>query len=163
MKEYAMLLDDDPSYESDAAWLAGHTRDLSELLASVGPRAIRRPVNMKVAYHDACHLAHAQGIRAQPRSLLRAIPGLQVSEIADEFCCGSAGIYNLVQPDAARELGDRKAAAILATDADVVVSTNPGCLMQVQSAVRRAGSNIRTAHLAEILDLALGSGGPQGP
>ncbi|HTT88488.1 MAG TPA: heterodisulfide reductase-related iron-sulfur binding cluster [Acidimicrobiales bacterium] len=155
MKEYTMLLSGQPGYADDAAWLAAQTRDLSELLVSVGAKARRHPVNMKVAYHDACHLAHAQGIRAQPRALLQEIPGLQVSEIQDEFCCGSAGIYNLVEPDAARQLGDRKAAAIVATGAEVVVSTNPGCLMQVQSAMRRSGAVIRTAHLAEILDISL--------
>jgi glycolate oxidase iron-sulfur subunit len=160
MKEYETLLSDDPGYGADAAWLAGHTRDLSELLAAVGPRAERHPVNMKVAYHDACHLAHAQDIRAQPRALLQGVPGLQLSEIRDDFCCGSAGIYNLVQPDAARELGDRKAAAVVATGAEVVVSTNPGCLMQLQSALRRSGSAIGTAHLAEILDLSVRGAGP---
>lgn len=156
MKEYEMLLSDEPRYKADAAWLAGHTVDLSELLVSAGARAERHPLDMKVAYHDACHLAHAQGIRAQPRALLRGIPGLELREIADEFCCGSAGIYNLVQPDAARDLGDRKAAAVVATGADVVVSTNPGCLMQVRSALARSGSAIGTAHLAEILDMSLG-------
>jgi glycolate oxidase iron-sulfur subunit len=163
VKEYAMLLAGDPGYEDDAAWLAGHTRDLSELLASVAPQAKRHAVSMKVAYHDACHLAHAQGIRAQPRALLQQIPGLQLCEIGDEFCCGSAGIYNLVQPEAASELGDRKAAAIAATGAELVVSTNPGCLMQVQSALRRAGSVVRTAHLAEILDMSVRGTGPARP
>ena len=80
---------------------------------------------------------------------------MQLCEIKDEFCCGSAGIYNLVQPDAARELGDRKASAILATNAELVVSTNPGCLMQVKSALRRSGAAIQTAHLAEVLDASI--------
>jgi glycolate oxidase iron-sulfur subunit len=163
MKEYALLLADQAGYEGDADWFASHTRDLSELLVSVGSRAPRHPVNMRVAYHDACHLAHAQGIRAQPRALLQEIPGLQLSEIQDEFCCGSAGIYNLVQPDAATELGDRKAAAVVATGAEIMVSTNPGCLMQVKSALRRSGSSIRTAHLAEILDLSVSGDGPALP
>jgi glycolate oxidase iron-sulfur subunit len=163
MKEYAALLAGQPGYEDDGAWLASHTRDLSELLAEAGPRAERHPLNMKVAYHDACHLAHAQGIRAQPRALLQEIPGLQLCEIGDEFCCGSAGIYNLVELDAARELGDRKAAAIVATGAEMVVSTNPGCLMQVQSALRRSGSAARTAHLAEILDMSISGAGPAHP
>ena len=126
MKEYSRLLSDDPRCSGDAAWLSAQTRDLSELLASVEPRAERHPVPMKVAYHDACHLAHAQGITAQPRALLQAVPGLQLCEIRDEFCCGSAGIYNLVQPGAAKELGDRKAAAVIASGAEVVVTTNPG-------------------------------------
>ncbi len=161
MKEYALLLAGQAGYEGDADWFASHTRDLSELLLSVGPRAPRHPVKMRVAYHDACHLAHAQGIRAQPRALLQEIPGLQLCEIQDEFCCGSAGIYNLVQPDAAGELGDRKAAAVVATGAEIMVSTNPGCLMQVKSALRRSGSSIKTAHLAELLDLSVSGDGPQ--
>jgi glycolate oxidase iron-sulfur subunit len=135
--------------------MSAHTLDFSELLASVEPRAKRQPVEKRVAYHDACHLAHGQGIRAQPRALLQGIPGLQLLEIRDEFCCGSAGIYNLVQPEPARELGERKAAAIVATNADILVSTNPGCLMQVKSALRRSGSTIETAHLAEILDISI--------
>ncbi len=161
MKEYSRLLSDDPRCSGDAAWLSAQTRDLSELLASVEPRAERHPVPMKVAYHDACHLAHAQGITAPPRALLQAVPGLQLCEIRDEFCCGSAGIYNLVQPAAAQELGDRKAAAVIASGAEVVVTTNPGCLMQMRSALQRAGSKIGTAHLAEILDRSI-TGGPVG-
>jgi glycolate oxidase iron-sulfur subunit len=163
MKEYAALLAGNPGYEDGAAWLAARTLDFSELLASVEPRAKRQTVDRKVAYHDACHLAHGQGIRAQPRALLQGIPGLQLLEIGDEFCCGSAGIYNLVQPDAARELGTRKAAAIAATKADILVSTNPGCLMQVRSALRRAGSGIETAHLAEILDISITGRGAANP
>jgi glycolate oxidase iron-sulfur subunit len=155
MKEYALLLGGEAGYEDGAAWMAAHTLDFSELLASVEPRAKRQPVQKRVAYHDACHLAHGQGIRAQPRALLTGIPGLQLLEIPDEFCCGSAGIYNLVQPEPARELGERKAAAIVGTRADILVSTNPGCLMQVKSALRRSGSAIETAHLAEILDISI--------
>jgi glycolate oxidase iron-sulfur subunit len=166
MKEYSRLLSGDPRSAGDAAWLSARTRDLSELLASVGPRAERHPLPIKVAYHDACHLAHAQGIKVQPRALLQAVPGLQLFEIPDDFCCGSAGIYNLVQPDAARELGDRKAAAVIASGAELVVTTNPGCLMQLRSALGRAGSRIATAHLAEILDVsitgrAMGGGSPR--
>ena len=90
---------------------------------------------MTVAYHDACHLAHAQGIRAQPRSLLRGIPGLELREIADpEICCGSAGIWNVLNPEPAAALGDRKAANVLATGAQLLVTANPGCLMQVAAA-----------------------------
>jgi glycolate oxidase iron-sulfur subunit len=155
MKEYGTLLAGDPQLKDAGDWLASRTLDFSELLASVEPRAERHPVNMKVAYHDACHLAHAQGVRAQPRALLTGIPGLQLCEIQDEFCCGSAGIYNLVQPEAARELGDRKASAVLATNAELVVSTNPGCLMQVKSALHRSGVAIETAHLAEVLDASI--------
>jgi glycolate oxidase iron-sulfur subunit len=111
------------------------------------------------AYHDACHLANAQGIRAQPRELLRAIPGLQLAEIAEpEICCGSAGIYNVLNPGPAAELGDRKAGNVLATGAELLVTANPGCLMQVAASLRRQGGQrhpIGLAHTVEVLDASL--------
>jgi glycolate oxidase iron-sulfur subunit len=109
-----------------------------------------------VAFQDSCHLAHAQRIRSEPRELLRSIPGLELIEPAEqEICCGSAGIYNLVQPEAARELGERKAAHVLATGADVYATANPGCLLQVSAALRRAGRPISAAHPVELLDASL--------
>src|SRR6185436_1053944 len=106
--------------------------------------------------HDACHLGHAQGIRAQPRALLRGIPGLTVKEIADpEICCGSAGIWNVLNPEPAGALGDRKAASVLATGADVLVTANPGCLMQIAAAVRRSGGTLGLAHTAQVLDASI--------
>ncbi len=138
MKEYAELLADDPAYADRAAAFAAKVRDVTELLAELGPVAPRHPLPVTVAYHDACHLAHAQGIRAQPRALLTGIPGLDAREIAEaEICCGSAGIYNLLNPEPAAELGDRKAANVLATGAELLVTANPGCLMQVAAALRR--------------------------
>ena len=111
---------------------------------------------MTIAYHDACHLAHAQGVRAEPRRLLEAIPGLSLKEIAEpELCCGSAGIYNIVNPVPARELGDRKAANIVATGARVLVTANPGCLMQVTSAIQRSGHPMGMAHTIEVLDASI--------
>jgi glycolate oxidase iron-sulfur subunit len=162
MKEYSRLLSDEAKGAGEAAWLTDHTRDLSELLASVGPRAKRHPVPMKVAYHDACHLAHAQGIRAQPRALLQEIPELELCEIGDDLCCGSAGIYNLVQPGAAQQLADRKAAALIATGAEIMVTTNPGCIMQIRGALERSGSKIATAHLAELIERSITGGRPAG-
>ncbi len=107
---------------------------------------------MRVAYHDACHLAHAQGVREQPRELLRAVPGLELVEPADwEICCGSAGIYNLVKPDAAAELGRRKAEDLLATGADAVVAANPGCALQIAAHARELGHEIEVLHPAEVL------------
>ena len=139
MKEYADLLADDPRYAERAKAFAEKVRDVSEILAELGPVAPRHPLPMSVAYHDACHLAHAQGVRSQPRQLLTGIPGLELREIAEgELCCGSAGIYNILNPEPARELGDRKAANIVATGADVLVTANPGCLMQVTSAIERS-------------------------
>jgi glycolate oxidase iron-sulfur subunit len=129
--------------------------DVSELLASAGGPE-RKPVELRVAFQDSCHLKHAQRITAEPRAVLRSIPGIDLVEPAEqELCCGSAGIYNLVQPKAARELGDRKAANILATGADVYVSANPGCLLQVSAALRRAGKPLPALHPVELLDASL--------
>jgi len=131
-------------------------RDLSEFLVGLGPRATRHPVPVTVAYQDACHLAHAQGIRAEPRKLLAGIPDLVLREIADpEICCGSAGVYNLLQPEPARELGDRKAAQVAATGADLLVTANPGCAMQIAAGMRRQGRDLPVAHLAQVLDTAI--------
>jgi glycolate oxidase iron-sulfur subunit len=156
LKDYAALLADDPRYADRAAALAGIVRDLSEVLVELGPVAPRHPLPVPVAYHDACHLANAQGIRTQPRQLLAGIPGLELREIADpEICCGSAGVWNLLHPQPARQLGDRKAADVLATGAPLLVTANPGCLMQVAAAVRRAGGTIGLAHTAQVLDASI--------
>jgi glycolate oxidase iron-sulfur subunit len=129
--------------------------DVSELLAQAqGPE--RAPLPLRVAFQDSCHLKHAQKITAQPRDVLGSIPGIELVEPAEqEICCGSAGIYNLVQPKAARELGDRKAKNVLATDPDVYVSANPGCLLQVSAALRRAGRPLPALHPVELLDASL--------
>ncbi|MDF1606066.1 heterodisulfide reductase-related iron-sulfur binding cluster [Nocardioides sp. YIM 152315] len=161
MKEYADLLADDPAYAQRAQIFAGRVRDVAELLDELGPVAPRHPVEAVVAYHDACHLAHAQGVRMQPRRLLEAIPGVELREIPEpELCCGSAGVYNLLNPEPARELGKRKAANIVATGADVLVTANPGCLMQVaaslEAAARRQGGRpMRLAHTVEVIDAAI--------
>ncbi len=156
MKDYADVLADEPEWAERAAALSAKTRDLAEYLAELGPRATRHPLELTVAYHDACHLAHAQGIRAQPRALLNAIPGLEVREIADpEICCGSAGVYNLLQPEAAGELGDRKARNVSAVGADLLVAANPGCSLQIATALRRRGEEIAVAHTAEVLDASI--------
>jgi glycolate oxidase iron-sulfur subunit len=147
MKEYADLLRDDPRYAGRAAAFAAKVRDLSEVLVELGPVAPRHPLPVTVAYHDACHLAHAQGIRAQPRALLDGIPGLEVREIADpEICCGSAGIWNVL---------NRKAEDVLATGAQLLVTANPGCLMQVAASVQRLGGEIALAHTARVLDASI--------
>jgi glycolate oxidase iron-sulfur subunit len=162
MKEYGHLLRDDAAYAERAKAFSARVRDLSELLVELGPVAPRHPLPMRVAWHDACHLGHAQGIRAQPRKALRAIPGLEVREIAEgEICCGSAGIYNLVEPEPAAELGDRKAANVLATGADLLVTSNPGCLMQLRNALERRGQRLPMAHVAEVLDAAVRGAQPR--
>ncbi|WP_248960288.1 (Fe-S)-binding protein [Sphaerisporangium perillae] len=153
-KEYAELLAADPAWAARARAL--RFADLAEFLAELGPVAERHPLPVTVAYHDACHLAHAQGIRAQPRALLATIPGLRLREVPDAaMCCGSAGTYNLFQPLAARDLGDRKAEQVLSVGADLLVSANPGCTMQIAAAARRRGERIRVAHTAEVLDASL--------
>jgi glycolate oxidase iron-sulfur subunit len=156
MKDYKDLLADDPAWARRAAALSAKTRDLTEFLAELGPRAVRHPLPITVAYHDACHLSHAQGIRNQPRDLLRGIPGLELREITEgEICCGSAGTYNLLQPVAASELGDRKAGHVHETGAELLVAANPGCSMQIATALRRQGQDIAVAHPAEVLDASL--------
>ena len=132
-------------------------RDVSEVLDELGPpRAARHPIDARVAYHDACHLAHAQGVRAQPRALLAAIPGVTVVPVADaDVCCGSAGIFNLTQPEMAQQLGDRKVGHLAASTPTHVVTSNPGCLLQIQSTARRQGHTFKVLHLVELLDASI--------
>ena len=114
------------------------------------------PLPRIVAYDDPCHLLHGQGISSQPRSLLGQVPGLRLIPLPEsDWCCGSAGIYNIVNPEPARELGDRKAANIVATGAQVLVTANPGCLMQVTSAIERSGHPMGMAHTIEVLDASI--------
>ena len=111
---------------------------------------------MRIAYHDACHLAHAQGVRSQPRNLLRAVPDLELVEPAEwELCCGSAGIYNLVKPEPAAELGERKARNLLDTGAEAVVAANPGCALQITSHTARLGRALPVLHPMELLARSL--------
>jgi len=156
LKEYGHLLRDDPAYAAKAATLAAKCQDISEVLAELKPRALRHPIALTVAYHDACHLQHAQGVTAEPRRVLATIPGLKVRDIPESgLCCGSAGIYNLVEPATAQELGERKVGHLLTTGADAVVSSNPGCLLQLESGLRTAGSKMRTMHFVELLDASI--------
>jgi len=159
MKDYGRVLADDPAWASRAAAFSAKCRDVSEVICELGPIAKRNPLPGVAAYHDACHLSHAQGVRQQPRSLLAGIPQLQIREIAEaDICCGSAGVYNLLQSDTARELGDRKAANIAATGATVLITANPGCLMQVRSAMARRGTAITLRHTVEVLDASIRGG-----
>jgi glycolate oxidase iron-sulfur subunit len=156
MKDYGRLLADDPAWATRAVAFSAKCRDVSEILIELGPVATRHPLPVLAAYHDACHLGHAQGVRSQPRELLAGVPELVVKEIADaDICCGSAGVYNLIKPEPARELGDRKAANVLATGATLLITANPGCLMQVDSALRRQGQSIKLAHTIEVLDASI--------
>jgi glycolate oxidase iron-sulfur subunit len=156
VKEYGYLLRDDPEYAERAKAFAAKCRDISEFLADLDSRASFHPLRLRVAYHDACHLQHAQRIRVQPRTLLGRIPQLELQEIPESaVCCGSAGIYNLMQPEAASELGDRKAAYLAEMDVDLVVSANPGCLLQLQSALKRAQRSLAVRHIVEVLDASM--------
>jgi glycolate oxidase iron-sulfur subunit len=111
---------------------------------------------MRVVYHDACHLAHAQRIRRQPRAALAMIPGLEVLEPAEaDVCCGSAGLYNVLQPEAAAELGRRKAEHLLATGAEAVAAGNPGCALQIAAMLREAGRPLPVYHPMELLEVSI--------
>jgi glycolate oxidase iron-sulfur subunit len=161
MKEYVHLLADDPDYADRARAFSERVSDLSEILVELGSVAPRHPVaadgrEVVVAYHDACHLRHAQKVVSQPRRLLGEIPGLTLREIPDaEICCGSAGVYNILNPEPAGELGDRKADNILKTGAELLVTANPGCLMQISQALERAGRPIPFVHTATLLDASI--------
>lgn len=157
MKEYGHLLRDDPTWAARAQAFSAKVRDVTEILAGLdGQRAPRRTMPLKVAYHDACHLAHAQGVRRQPRELLASIPGVTVVPFAEsEVCCGSAGIFNLVQPEMAATLGQRKTAHIADTQPDMVVTSNPGCILQIRAAAERAGHTFPIRHIVELLDEAI--------
>ena len=156
VKEYGYLLRDDPAYAERAAVFSALCRDVTEFLDELGSRAERHPLKLRVAYHDSCHLQHAQRISRQPRTLLAAIPGLDVVEIAESaICCGSAGIYNLVQPGTAEELGDRKAALIRPLGADVVATGNPGCIFQLRAALHRSGQRASVLHTIQLVDASI--------
>jgi glycolate dehydrogenase iron-sulfur subunit len=156
MKDYGSLLSDDPHWADRAGLLSARVRDVMELLAEAGPVAERHPVPLRVAYHDACHLAHAQGIRTQPRELLQSVPGIELLEPPEwEVCCGSAGVYNILQPDAAHHLGRRKSENLLSTGAEAIVSANPGCTLQIAAHLEEMGRPIPVYHPIQILDASI--------
>jgi glycolate oxidase iron-sulfur subunit len=165
VKDYGHLLRDDPEYAERAKVFSAKCRDILEFLAELEPRAPLNPLSaagspgdrpIRVAYHDACHLQHAQRVRSQPRVVLSRIPNLEIVEIPEAaVCCGSAGIYNLVQPETAAELGDRKAGNVTSVNPDMVVSGNPGCLLQLQSSLARAGRNLAVHHGIELVDASI--------
>ncbi len=156
VKEYGYLLRDDPKYAERAKAFAAKCKDITEFLVELKPQAKRNPVNLKIAYQDACHLQHAQGVRLQPRKLLSEIPGLELREIPEAaICCGSAGIYNLIQPEPAAELGERKARNISDLQIQAVVTGNPGCLLQLRSSLQRLGQDTPILHTIEILDASI--------
>jgi glycolate oxidase iron-sulfur subunit len=157
MKEYGHLLRDDPEWAGRAQAFSEKCKDISEILSSVMSITPRHPLPMRIAYHDACHLRHAQGVYQQPRKLLSGIPQLEVAEIAESsLCCGSAGVYNLLQPEPAQQLADRKVDHLLETHSQAAVSANPGCLLQLMSGLRRRGeATLPTFHMVELIDASI--------
>ncbi len=163
LKELGHILGDDPEWAERARAFSARVRDLGEFLADVEPRARRHPLNLAVAMQDSCHLRHAQKLPLSSVTSLRRVPGLRMVEPAEQdICCGSAGIYNVTQPEAARELGDRKARHVIATGASAYASANPGCLVQVASGLRRAGHPLPALHPIEIVDASIRNLGTAG-
>jgi glycolate oxidase iron-sulfur subunit len=157
MKAYGALLAGDPMWAERARRFAASVRDVTEFLAGAPLRGPLQPVPMTVTYHDPCHVVHGQKIRTAPRALLAQIPGLRVVDLPEsDWCCGSAGIYNLTQPEMAGRLLRRKVRHVLGTGASAVVTANPGCILQIQQGLREAGSPVRVLHIVEILDRAYG-------
>jgi len=151
MRDYGHLLPDDP----EARALAARVRDVSELLAEGVPGS-RHPLDLTVTYHDPCHLAHGQRVREAPRALLRAIPGLRLVDLVDsDLCCGSAGVYNLMEPEIAGQLLERKLDRIAATGAEVVATGNPGCILQIRKGLAARGLKVRVHHPVELLAWSL--------
>ena len=159
MKEYGHLLREDPEYAEKAQQFSRLVNDASEFLAGLGLVGPLGPVRMTVTYQDPCHLAHGQKVRAQPRSILAAIPGLTLVEMeASDRCCGSAGIYNITHPEMSQTLLDEKMASIARTRVDAVVAPNPGCMLQIRSGAQRNGSSVTVYHLMDLLDRAYQAG-----
>ena len=158
VREYAYQLRDDPTYSEKAQRFSAKCRDIAEFLEEIGPVAERRPLSARVAYHASCHLQHAQKVRTQPMTQLSAIPDCAVSELAEgAICCGSAGIYNMVQSDTANELADRKAGHIAAQKPDIVATGNPGCLLQLRAALDRRPEteSVQVLHTVQLLDASI--------
>jgi glycolate dehydrogenase iron-sulfur subunit len=165
MKAYGTLLAADPAWAARAARFAARVSDVSEFLAREPLRGPLHPVHRKVTYHDPCHVAHGQKIRKEPRRLLAQIPGLTLVELNEaDWCCGSAGTYNLTQPEMAARLQERKVQNIRATGADAVVTANPGCIIQIAQGLGNGGKPIQVLHIVELLDEAysLSPGGGEG-
>jgi len=153
LKEYGHLLRDDPAYAARAIAFSAKVKDISEFLVSIELNRELGPLNRTVTYHDACHLFHGQKVKQQPRELLRTIPGLTLVNLKEsDWCCGSAGIYNITNQEMASQLLERKMSNILATGAHVVVTGNPGCMMQIALGARKKGCELAVIHPVELLD-----------
>jgi glycolate oxidase iron-sulfur subunit len=156
LKDIGHLFADDPEFEPRARAFGEKVRDVTELLASLPPRARRAALSARVAYHSPCHLGHAQRVNDPPRALLRSIPQLELVEVPDgEQCCGSAGVYNLVEPDSANEIGRRKADNVVTTRAAILASPNPGCSLHIRRMLAERGVELEAAHPIELLDRSI--------
>jgi glycolate oxidase iron-sulfur subunit len=156
MKDYGYLLRDDRAWRERAEAFSGRVRDVSQILADVTWNGDLKEVAASVSYHDACHLAHGQRIRVEPRTILRQIPGLRLVKLPEsDLCCGSAGTYNLLQPEMANRLLARKVDRIRQADTDFVAAGNIGCLLQIQHGLQQDGLRTRAVHPVELVDWAL--------
>ncbi len=156
LKDLAHLFGGEPAFAPRARAFSEKVRDVTELLAGLPPRAPRSPLRARVAYHSPCHLGHAQGIVDAPKAILRTIPGLEIVDVPDgEQCCGSAGVYNLVEPESAEAIGRRKAEAVLSTRATLLASANPGCSLQIRRMLAERGVEREAAHPVELLDRSI--------
>jgi glycolate oxidase iron-sulfur subunit len=156
MKQYGALLREDKAWQGRAEAFSATVRDVSQILAQISWGGRLSPVSLTATYHDACHLAHAQGIREEPRAMLQQIPGLRLVELSEsDFCCGSAGVYNLLEAEMAGEILRRKLDRIRNSGAEVVAAGNIGCLLQIGRGLRQAGLPVRAVHPVELLDWSL--------
>jgi glycolate oxidase iron-sulfur subunit len=152
MKEYGELLRGDPRYAERAEAFGKKVRDISQVLAAIPIDGRLGELPLKVTYHEPCHLVHGQRVRAEPRAAIKAIPGIRFIELKEsDMCCGSAGVYNLINPKESRQLLDRKLDRIAESGAEIVVSGNPGCVLQLGAGIRRRGMKVRVAHPVELL------------
>ncbi len=163
LKEYGHLLREDQEFAGRAQAFSAKVQDITEFLGNLEQRgefnSNLRLLKLTVTYQEACHLAHAQRVTAPPRRLLQAIPGVRLVEMDESaVCCGSAGVYNITQPEMSQRLLARKMRHALATGAEVIVSTNPGCILQLQAGARACGAQARVAHLVDVLDAAYAAG-----
>lgn len=157
LKEYHDLFEHEPAYEEKSRRFSSLVKDVNEFLASIDLNTNMRALKVTVTYQDSCHLAHGQKVRVPPRQLLRAIPGLTLKEMAGaDLCCGSAGIYNVLQNDMAMAVLDRKMENVNRTGAEVVVTANPGCMIQLQAGACLHGTGQAVKHVVELLDEAYG-------
>lgn len=158
LKEYGELLAGDPKYAERARQFSALTRDVTEFLASIEWNPAAGPVRAVVTYQDSCHLAHGQKIRSAPRDLLRRIPGIEFREMAgSDICCGSAGIYNVIESEMAAQILESKMRSVNSTGAAIIATANPGCMLQLEAGVRQHGSGQRVMHVVELLDMAYGN------